>query len=124
MDNVGFPNYIYPSTGAQARPAGTKGGDNNNLLTGPSIAVVGVKAQENINGLQGLGLGNPYSMSAIARAQVYYVRNPNRPNELPSLFNPHWVARLAPIDSEDTPAMLKEGLPFIASVGVPLKPTH
>jgi Flp pilus assembly pilin Flp len=124
LDNVGFPNYIYPATGADVRPAGTKGGGNNRALTGPSIAVVGTKAKEKINGLQGLGIGNDYSMSAIARAQVYYIRNPNRPDEIPSLFNPHWVARLAPIDGGDSPVLLKEGLPFVASVGLPVSPTH
>ncbi|MFN8390297.1 MAG: pilus assembly protein TadG-related protein [Bdellovibrionota bacterium] len=124
LDNVGFPNYIYPTTGAQQRPNGTKGGSNNNFLTGPSIAVVGTKAADKINGLHGLGIGNDYSMSAISRAQVYYVRNPNRPDEIPSLFNPHWVARLAPITADDTPPLLKEGLPFVASVGLPVHPTH
>ena len=124
LNNVGFPNYIYPTTGAEQRPTGTKGGDNNNFLTGPSIAVVGVKPQPKINGLQGLGIGNPYSMTAIARAQVYYVRNPNRDKEVPSLFNPHWVARLAPMDSADTPVLLKQGLPFVASTGLPITPTH
>ena len=124
LDNVGFPNYIYPATGAEARPAGTKGGGNNNTLTGPSIAVVGVKDKSKINGLQGLGIGNDYSMTAMARAQVYYVRNPNRPDEVPSMFNPHWVARLAPIEAGDSPALLKEGLPFVASVGLPNNPTH
>lgn len=124
LNNVGFPNYIYPDEGADIRPDGTSGGDNKNLLTGPSVAVIGTKARSEINGLPGLGLRNPYSMSAISRAQVYYLRNPNRPDELPSLFNPHWVARLAPIDGEDSPELLKEGLPFVSSVGVPLTPTH
>jgi len=124
LDNVGFANYIYPTTGAEQRPTGTKGGDNNNFLSGPSIAVVGIKPQQKINSLQGLGIGNPYSMSALARAQVYYVRNPKRPDEVPSLFNPHWVARLAPIDSDDTPVLLKDGLPFISSLGLTVAPTH
>jgi len=124
LNNVGFPNYIYPGDGAERRPTGTKGGDNNNFLSGPSIAVVGVKPQAKINGLHGLGVGNDYSMTAIARAQVYYVRNPNRENEVPSLFNPHWVARLAPIDASDTPILLKQGLPYVASTGLPLTPTH
>ena len=83
-----------------------------------------MKAQDKINGLQGLGIGNPYSMTAISRAQVYYLRNPNRPDELPSLFNPHWVARLAPIDSEDSPPLLSSGLPYVGSLGIPIKPTH
>ena len=125
LDNVGFPHFTYPSEGATRRPdASSGGGGDKNLLQGPSIAVVGVKAQDKINGLQGLGIGNPYSMTAIARAQVYYLRNPNRPDELPSLFNPHWVARLAPIDSEDSPPLLRSGLPFVGSLGIPIAPTH
>lgn len=124
LDNVGFPNYIYPRDGAEERPKGTSGGDHENFLTGPSIAVAVTKEKEKIHGLPGLGLGNPYSLSALARGQVYYVRNPNRPDEQPSLFNPHWVARLAPIDGDDSPPLLKEGLPFIAGVGVPLTPAH
>lgn len=124
LDNVGFPNYIYPRDGAEERPTGTSGGNKENFLTGPSIAVVGTKEQDKIHGLPGLGLGNPYSLSALARGQVYYLRNPNRPDEQPSLFNPHWVARLAPIDGDDSPELLKQGLPFVAGVGVPLTPTH
>ncbi|MBP9837584.1 MAG: hypothetical protein KBC84_02610, partial [Proteobacteria bacterium] len=124
LDSVGVPNYIYPQDGAEKRPDGTSGGDKNNYLTGPSIAVVATKEEDKINGLRGLGIGNEYSMSAIARSQVYYLRNPKRPDEKPSLFNPHWVARLAPIESEDTPIMLREGLPYVASIGIPIKPTH
>lgn len=125
LDNVGFPHFTYPTEGAVRRPnASSGGGGDKNILQGPSIAVVGVKAQDKIRGLQGLGIGNPYSMTAISRAQVYYLRNPNRPDELPSLFNPHWVARLAPIDSEDSPPLLSSGLPYVGSLGIPIKPTH
>ncbi len=124
LPNVGFPHYIYSDSGASVRPAGTSGGSKNNKLSGPSVVVVGSKLPQKIKGMQGLGIGNPYPMSAIARAQVYYLRNPKREEETPSLFNPHWVARLAPIDSEDSPEMLKEGLPFIASFGIGIKPTH
>lgn len=124
LDNVGFPLYTYPEEGATERPEGTNGGGENNLLTGPSIAVAGVKPREKINGLIGLGIGNDYSMTAIARAQVYYLRNPNRPKEHPSTFNPYWVARLAPIDSDDTPPLLRRGIPFLSSTGITVVPTH
>ena len=126
IDNVGFPFYHYPTDGADVRPAGSSGGgaSSNRIITGPSVAVVGTKAQDKIHGMQGLGIGNPYAMSAMSRAQVYYLRNPNRPDEKPSLFNPHWVPRLAPLDGGDSPALLKEGLPFVAGGGVPLSPTH
>ncbi len=126
VDNVGFPLYHYPTDGAQTRPAGSSGGgpDDKRILSGPSIAVVGTKERDKIHGMRGLGIGNPYAMSAIARAQVYYLRNPNRPDEKPSLFNPHWVPRLAPLDSDDTPPLLGKGLPFVAGAGIPLEPTH
>ena len=126
LDNVGFPLYHYPSDNADVRPDGTSGGgsNGNKIITGPSIAVVGTKEQDKIHGLQGLGIGNPYAMSAVARSQVYYLRNPNRPDEKPSMFNPHWVPRLAPLDGGDSPELLKRGLPFVAGGGVPLEPTH
>ncbi|MBL7661917.1 Tad domain-containing protein [bacterium] len=124
LNNVGFSTYIYDQTGAEQRPTGTKGGDNNNLLAGPSIAVYGVKDQQDVRTISGLGIGNTYPLSALARSQVYYQRNPNRPDEKPNLFNPYWVARLAPVDSEDTQAMLKEVIPFVGSYGIPIKPTN
>ncbi len=134
LDNLGWGHYYYPETGSTLRPAGTSGGGGglNNRYTGPSIAVVGVKKPEDIKNLrwgntdanENFLVHNQHSITAVARSQVYYVRNPNRPNESPSLLNPHWVARLAPIDNGDTPALLADGLPFIASVGIPLRPTH
>ncbi len=125
LDNVGFPNYHYPTAGAALRSNNSSGGGGDkNLLAGPSIAVVGVKPAEAIRSMRGLGIGNPYAMSAVARAQVYYVRNPNRPDETPSLFNPHWVPRLAPLESDDTPPLLRSGLPFVSSIGIPIAPTH
>ncbi len=124
LDNVGFPLYHYPQTGATERISGNSGGSNNNYLTGPSVAVYGVKKQEDIKGIHGLGIGNEYSLSALSRAQVYYLRNPNRPLERPNLFNPHWVARLAPIDSEDSPPLLRDGLSFVGTMGIPIRPTH
>ena len=83
-----------------------------------------MKKSSDVNGLRGLGMGNEYNLSAIARAQVYYLRNPKRPNERPSLFNPHWVARLAPLTGEGTPDLLSKGLPYVSSVGIGVKPTH
>lgn len=124
LDNVGIPHYYYDPENAPQRPDGITRATNDNRLAGPSIAVVGTKAAERLGGLRGLGIGNDYSPTALARAQVYYLKNPKRPEEKPSLFNPHWVARLAPIDSEDTPPLLRDGLPFVASMGVPIKPTH
>ncbi|MCB0323451.1 MAG: Tad domain-containing protein [Bdellovibrionales bacterium] len=128
LNNVGFPHYHYPDTDAERRPLGNTRGSNDNLLTGPSLAVVGVKRAKDLKGLRGLKIGpekpNNYPLTAIARSQVYYLRNPKRPDERPSLFNPHWAARLAPIDSEDTPDMVKEVLPFVSSLGVPITPTH
>ncbi len=124
LDNVGFPLYHYPTDGAQERPDGTSAGGEDNILSGPSIAVVGVKPWDKIKGLRGLKLHNTYSPTAMARSQVYYLRSKNRPTEKPSLFNPHWVARLAPIDSEDTPVILRKGLPFVSSIGIPIAPTH
>ena len=125
LDNVGFPLWHYPNDGALQRPNGSSGGgDSKNLLVGPSIGVVGVKKSEKLRGLHGLGIGNEYDIVAMSRAQVYYLRNPNRSDELPSTFNPHWVARLAPIESEDTPGLIREALPLLASTGVPIVPTH
>ncbi len=124
VDNVGFPLYIYPRAGAEQRPNGTSGGNNENYLTGPSVAVMAVKRASDIGGLKGLGMGNEYDITAVARGQVYYLRNPLRPNEIPTSFNPHWVARLAPLDSDDTPELLKKGLPFLGSSGLPITPTH
>jgi hypothetical protein len=128
LDNVGFPHYHYPDEDAAERPLGNSRGDDNNRLVGPSLAVVGVKRAKDLKGLKGLKIGpdkpNNYPLYAIARSQVYYLRNPRRPDERPSLFNPHWAARLAPIDSEDSPDLLKEVLPFVASIGAPITPTH
>jgi hypothetical protein len=122
LDNLGFANYTYPDDKGQARPEDTSAGDDK--LVGPSIGVVGVKRARDIPGLQGLGLGNDYPITAISRAQVYYLRNPNRPDEKPSLFNPHWVPRLAPLSGEDTPVMLRKIIPYIANLGAPFELTH
>ena len=124
LDNVGFPHYYYDSSNAPLRPEGNSRGGNGNTLAGPSVAIVGVKRARDLKGLRGLGIGNEYDITAISRAQVYYLRNPNRPDEIPSLFNPHWVARLAPIDSEETPVFLKQGLPFLTNYGLSIAPTH
>ena len=126
VDNTGFPLYHYPTDNADVRPAGSSGGGNDQkrILTGPSVAVLGTKEQDKIHGMRGLGIGNEYAMSALARAQVYYLRNPNRPDESPSMFNPHWVPRLAPLDGGDSPAMLQRGLPYVAGGGIGIQPTH
>lgn len=130
LDNVGFMNYHYDNAKGDARAEGNSrqpSGDDAepNTMIGPSVSVVAVKPHDKVNGIRGLGIGNEdYSVSAISRAQVYYLRSPNRSKEKPSLFNPHWVARLAPIDSEAAPDLLREGLPFVGSVGIPIAPTH
>lgn len=127
LNNVGFPLYHYDSRNADVRGIGNTHAadpDEPGVFAGPSIAVLGVKYQKDINGLQGLGIGNPYDMTAMSRAQVYYLHSPNRPDEKPSLFNPYWVARLAPIDSDATPLLLRKGLPFLSSTGIPITPTR
>lgn len=125
LPDVGFPHYIFDESRREERPAGaTHVNASRNYIAGPSIAVVAVKRAEDVNGLRGLGIGNDYPVTAVSRSQVYYLYNPNRENEKASLFNPHWVARLAPIDSEGSPDFLRDGLPFVASLGVPIKPTH
>ena len=124
INNVGFTQLEYDMSNGPLRSEDSSGGDNRNTLSGPTVSVVGVKTADKINGIQGLGIGNTYDITAIARAQVYYVRNPNRTDEKPSTFNPYWVARLAPIDSEETPVVLKDGLPYISSMGIPVAPTH
>ncbi len=130
LNNVGFPTYHYDAANAEKRIDGNaQDGDvgnpnDNNVFTGPSLGIVAIKKKEDVNGLRGLGLGNEYAITAVSRSQVYYLRNPKRPDELPSSFNPHWVARLAPLDSDGTPIVLREGLPFLGSKGVPIKPTH
>jgi len=124
LDNLGFANYTYPSDNAQERPDGTSGGNSDDKLVGPSIGVVAVKKASDIKGMRGLGLDNDYPITAISRAQVYYLRNPNRPDEKPSLFNPHWVPRLAPLSKEDTPVLLRRIIPFITNLGAPVEMTH
>jgi len=124
LDNIGFANYQYPTTGAQSRPSGTSAGATDNLIAGPSIAVAGIKKSEDLPGIHGLGIGNDYSITVLSRAQVYYLRNPKRPDEKPSLFNPYWVPRLAPIEAEDTPVFLRKVLPFIGNMGAPVEMTH
>ncbi len=131
LPNVGIPHFHYDTSIGQERPDGNSRSTNNNRLTGPSIAVVGVKSGDDVNSIRGLGterypagIGNAYSITAIARSQVYYLKNPNRPDEKPSLFNPHWVARLAPLDEEDVPVLLRKGLPFVAGTGTVIEPTH
>ena len=124
LDNIGFANYQYPTTGAQSRPSGTSAGATDNLIAGPSIAVAGIKKSEDLPGIHGLGIGNDYSITVLSRAQVYYLRNPKRPEEKPSLFNPYWVPRLAPIEAEDTPVFLRKVLPFIGNMGAPVEMTH
>lgn len=121
LEDVGFPHYYYPETGAEARPARSSRGG---VITGPSLAVVGVKQRKDINGIYGLGIGNEYDMTAISRAQVYYLRNPRRGAESPSLFNPHWAARLAPINADDSPELLRRGLPYLSSMGISISPTR
>jgi hypothetical protein len=122
LDHVGFSNYHYPNTGSQKRSDRSSRGKGS--FQGPSIGVFGVKPADKIASLRLLGIGNQHSISAIARAQVYYLQNPGRPSEKPSLFNPHWVPRLAPIDSEDSPMFLKKAVPYLAGAGVTIKPTH
>lgn len=124
LHHVGFSNYHYPSANAERRPGGTSGGGMNNFLSGPTIAAMGVKKARDINGLQIASIGNQYAISAMSAAQVYYTRNPNRPDEQPNIFNPHWVARLRPIDSADVPDLIRYGLPYLGSVGLPVVPTH
>ncbi len=124
LDNVGFANWQYPSTGAQSRPSGTSAGSTDDKIVGPSIAVAAIKKSEDIPGTHGLGMGNDYPITVFSRAQVYYLRNPKRPDEVPSLFNPYWVPRLAPIDAEDTPVFLRKILPFVGNMGAPLEMTH
>ena len=128
---VAIPTYHYQGLAPENRTIGNTrysiaedGTDDHHTFEGPSIAVVGTKHKEHINGLVGLGINNEHSITAMARAQVYYLRNPNRPEEKPSLFNPHWVARLAPIDNDATPPLLRDGLSFVGSMGIPLSPTH
>ena len=124
LDAVGFSKYYYPTTGAQARPNGNSRGTSGNLLVGPSIGVVSVLPAGDIPHMRGLGLGNQSPITAVSRSQVYYVRNPNRSAERPSLFNPHWAPRLAPIDAEDTPNLIRYGIPYLSSLGAPLEITH
>lgn len=123
LQDVGFANYHYDTAGAAQRDPGSAG-HAPFLLSGPSIAVVGVKPAAKVHNLHILGVDNTYPVSAIARSQVYYLNNPTRPDETPSLFNPHWVPRLAPLDSDDTPALLRRGLPYVMGFGVPITPTH
>lgn len=124
IDNVGFPNYHYDESKAAIRPDGISSSTNDNHIAGPSIGVVVVKNADKIPGLHGLGIGNEQPITAMARSQVYYLKNPKRPEEKPSLFNPHWVPRLAPMESQDTPPLLRKGIPFVASFGVTMAPTH
>lgn len=131
LPNVGFPHYHYDTNVGQVRPDGISRATNNNRLSGPSIAVIGVKNGGDVNSIRGLGtdrypagIGNDYSLTALARSQVYYLKNPKRPEEKPSLFNPHWVPRLAPLDEDDVPVLLRKGLPFVAGTGTVIAPTH
>lgn len=124
LDNLGFANYQYPSDNAQQRPSGTSAGSTDNVLVGPSIGVVGIKKADKIGGIHGLGIGNDYPITAMSRAQVYYLRNLNRPDEKPSMFNPHWVPRLAPINNQDTPVLLRRVIPFITTMGSPIEMAH
>lgn len=119
LDNVGFPNYVYPEEGSTLRLGSSDA--ENDRLTGPSVIVAGVKEASEVNSLRVLGIGNDYSLTALARAQVYYTRSQNRPEERPSLFNPHWAARLAPLESEDTPVLARKGLPYLTSMGLPFE---
>ncbi len=124
LDNIGFANYTYPQDGAQSRPSGTSAGSTDNKLAGPTVSVVGIKKASDIPGIRGLGMTNDYPITVMSRAQVYYLRNPNRPQEKASLFNPYWVPRLAPIESEDTPVFVRKILPFITNMGAPVEITH
>ncbi|MCB0358930.1 MAG: hypothetical protein KDD44_04825, partial [Bdellovibrionales bacterium] len=131
LDNVGIPHYHYSTAPAQSRLPGSSRETNDNFFRGPSIGVVGVKAAGDVNSIRGLGtagypegIGNGYSMTALSRSQVYYLKNPNRADEQPSLFNPHWVPRLAPLAADDVPALLRQGLPFVMGHGSVLEPTH
>ncbi len=123
LENVGFYNYILGNGGEQ-RPGSNNAGIPHNTFTGPSVAAVGVKRAGDVHGLKGLGISNEHDLRTISRAQVYYLRNPNRPEEVPNLFNPHWAARLAPLDGPDSPPALKEGLPYVGSAGLNLEPTR
>ncbi len=121
LEDTGFMHYVYDGRLSPFRPGGNSRGGK---LTGPSVAALGVKRARQVNGLKGLGISNEYDLSAISRAQVYYLHNPNRRNEQPSSFNPHWAAKLAPLDKGDTPVLLSEGLPFLESNGLPVMPTR
>ena len=123
LEDVGFFTYTRGNTG-QLRPAGSTDGAEHNRFGGQSVAVVGVKRAKDVRGLKGLGISNEYDLRTVSRAEVYYLRNPNRPNEEPSLFNPHWAARLAPIDSPDSPPVLRSGLSYVSSMGLPIAPTR
>lgn len=132
LDNVGFVNYIYPEDKFDYRPVGNtaQGSDEgevveeSNRLQGPTVAVVAYKPLDKIRQIKGLGINSDFPLVSISRAQVYYMRNPNRPNEKPNLMNPHWAARLAPIDSDATPPYLRKVITFVTSGGVTIKPTH
>ena len=124
LDSVGVTNYEREDIGGDARYGLPD-------FSGPSLVVIGVKDKDDVRSLRGLrlgerglGIGNSYDMTAMARAQVYYIHNPNRPNERPNIYNPHWAARLAPIDSENAPTMIRRGLPYVASYGLPFTMTH
>ena len=112
LNNVGIPHYYRNDTMGELRV-------DNSRMEGPSLAVVGVKKKAGVRNLRGLGIDNQYDMTAIARGQVYYLHNPNRPKEIPSLFNPYWAARLAPVDSTNVPMLLRVGIPYISSNGFP-----
>ncbi|MCC6932491.1 MAG: hypothetical protein IT292_04460 [Deltaproteobacteria bacterium] len=124
LDNVGVTNYERVDSDDEVRfglPS----------FQGPSIVVIGVKRQEDVNSLHGLrlgprghGIGNSYDMTAMARSQVYFLHNPKRPQERPSIYNPHWAARLAPIESDNVPEMIRRGLPYVSSYGLPFTMAH
>lgn len=124
LNRVGFPSFYDEGSNAEERLLKNPATGEAYKFIGPSVAVVGVKDADKVRGLKGLKLNNTYPLTAISRAQVYYQYNPNRSAEKPSLFNPHWVARLAPIDVTGSPALLREGLPYVLGGAQVIRPTH
>ncbi|MCC6953561.1 MAG: hypothetical protein IT290_05545 [Deltaproteobacteria bacterium] len=123
LHHVAFANYTYPSTNELSN-RGSGNSYAQDSYHGPSVTVVGVKAADKVRTIKYRKLKNPFPITAIARAQVYYQKSPNRPYESPSLFNPHWNARLAPLRDANVPWFTRRLLPFMQSGGISLESTH